>query len=524
MLGRRRRSRRCSADVRQSDTRCWMPPRRMRGLADGSAADTSPQTQSAHVVADMFNVAVDWREEGVSLGSATLPQSSAVTVGQLKQQLRKEFQVPEAQQTLATPDGRVLDDDSETLSAATVLVLSETQEEAPPSEVHVRWDEQGVALGTAAIAVGPDGISARELKEKLESRFQVPASAQHLRTVMGQAIDEEEKLLPQSEVVMCEQFSINVNIFEYEQQIDSMSIFAASSISVADLKRRLGESMRLPALQLRLRSIKGVTLQDMEVLSAACTVRCSDKLKFVLRVRWVEPEVVLDPKARKWAGTVTLAETVLRCAGAQPIASLKEKLQAAFGVPVEQQRLGTADGRLLMEGQVVTGEQEILLRVVGEALLVTEPVPQSTKHAASEPEPEPERQPPSGGVASLDSVLEAAGLSAYSAAFAEEELTLDLLRQLSDEPGALQGSLEELGVPSGECEARAAALVEALRSAAAAARNAGALTVIGKPVWIPCAVALVLPSHRPPCCRQSHCLGRAPAWMADWQVCVPRAF
>eukprot|EP01043_Picozoa_sp_COSAG02_P041042 COSAG02_NODE_3372_length_6852_cov_9.984451_3_plen_470_part_00 len=456
-----------------------------------------------------FNVAVDWREEGVSLGSATLPQSSPVTVGQLKQQLRAEFQLPEAQQTLALPDGQVLEDDGEMLSSATVLVLSENDvAEAPPSEVHVRWDEQGVALGSAAVAVAAEGISARELKDKLESRFQVPASAQYLRTVAGQAIDDDEKLLPQSEVVMCEQFSINVKVIEYEQEIDSVDVPAASSMSVADLKRRLAESLRLPALQLRLRSTKGITLQDTEMLSGACTVRCSDKLKFVLRVRWVEQEVVLDPKAAKWAGTVTLAETVLRCAGAQPIASLKEKLQAAFGVPVEQQRLGTSDGRLLMEGQVVTGEQEILLRVVGEALLVAEPVPQSTRSGASEPEPEPEPLP--RGTEPLDSVLEAAGLSAYSAAFAEEELSLELLRQLSNEPGALQGSLEEVGVPSGECEVRAAALVEALQSAADAARNAGALTIIGKPAHGTVNLfAQVASSYRMLFCWQSHCLGPA---------------
>ncbi len=474
-----------------------------------------------------FNVAVDWREEGVSLGSATLSQSSAVSVGQLKQQLRKEFQLPEALQTLASPDGRVLEDDGEVLSTATVLVLSEKEVEGVhPSEVHVRWDEQGVALGTAAVAVATEGISARELKDKLESRFQVPASAQHLRTVTGQTIDDDEMLLPQSEVVMCEQFSINVKVIEYEQEIESVDVSAASSMSVADLKRRMGESLRLPALQLRLRNTKGITLQDAEMLSGACTVRCSDKLKFVLRVRWVEQEVVLDPKAAKWAGTVTLAETVLRCAGAQPIASLKEKLQAAFGVPMEQQRLGTADGRLLMEGQVVTGEQEILLRVVGEALLVAEPVPQSTGPGASEPEPEPE--PPSRGTESLDSVLEAAGLSAYSAAFAEEELSLELLRQLANEPGALQGSLEEVGVPSGECEVRAAALVEALRSAAEAARNAGALTIIGKSACNTVnTFTHVASSYRPLFCWQSHCLGPAPAWMVDWQVsdqCVHSMF
>lgn len=437
----------------------------------------------------MFNVAVDWREQGVSLGSTTLQQSAPVTIDQLKQQLRKEFQVPEAQQVLTTHDGRVLDDTGTKISAATVLLLSEMDEEVPPSEVHVRWDEQGVALGTANVAVGRDGISARELKDKLQTHFQVPVSAQHLRTVAGQPVNDDEKLLPQSEVVMCEQFSITVKVFEYEQEIDSVSISASTSMSVANLKRRLGESLCLPALQLRLRSTKGITLHDTEMLSGACIIRCSDKLKFVLRVRWVEQEVVLDPKAAKWAGTITLAETVLRCAGAQPIASLKEKLQVAFGVPVEQQRLGTADGRLLMEGQVVAGEQEILLRVVGEALLVAEPaVPHSTKSDGIEPEPDPKSQLPlSRGAAALDSALEAAGLRVYSAAFAEEELTAELLLQLSNESGALQASLEELGVPSGECDARAAALVESLQTAAEASRNAGALTVVGRPLMMPCA-------------------------------------
>ena len=45
---------------------------------------------------------------------------------------------------------------------------------------------------------------------------------------------------------------------------------------------------------------------------------------------------------------------------------------------------------------------------------------------------------------------------------------------------SLQASLEELGVPSGECDARAASLVASLQSAAESARKAGALTVIGK--------------------------------------------
>ena len=58
----------------------------------------------------MFNVAVDWNEEGVSLGSATLPQSAPVTVAELKQQCQKEFQLPPAQQTLASRgEGRRLD-------------------------------------------------------------------------------------------------------------------------------------------------------------------------------------------------------------------------------------------------------------------------------------------------------------------------------------------------------------------------------------------------------------------------------
>jgi hypothetical protein len=476
--------------------------------------------------AAMFNVAVDWNEEGVSLGSATLPQSAPVTVAELKQQCQKEFQLPPAQQTLATPDGRVLEDGGELLSAATVLLLSEA-EEAPP-EVHVRWDEQGVALGTAAVAVGAEGgISARDLKRELERRFQVPASSQHLRTVGGQAIDDEETLMAHSEVVMCEQFSITAQIVEYEQQIDTVDVAAASSLSVAELKRRLGESLRLPALQLRLRSTKGITLHDTEMLSGACTVRCSDKLKFVLRVRWVEQEVVLDPKAAKWAGTVTLAETTLRCAGAQPIASLKQKLQGAFGVAVAQQRLGTADGRLLMDGQVVTGEQEILMRVVGEALLVAEPAAAAPSHqGALEPEPEPEPAAVRRGAESMDSVLAAAGLSAYSAAIAEEELSLELLRQLSGEPGALQSSLGELGVPTEECDASAAALVEALQAAAEAARKEGVLTVVGEQP------ACCFPSVRPyitlPVLYQTNadhtsaallwwqnrCLGLAKAWRA----------
>ena len=436
----------------------------------------SPASNSKAPAAAMsaFNVAVDWVEGGLSLGSATLAQAAPLTVADLRQQLTSEFQLPAARQRLAAPDGRLLED-GEVLSGAAVLLLSEAEDAA--LEVHVRWDEQGVALGAAAVVVGADGISAAALKSELEARFQVPASSQHLRSVGGAAIGEEEILLPHSDVVMCEQFVITAEIREYEQQIDAVEIPTAGSLSVAELKKRVGERLKLPALQLKLRSATGTTLRDTEMLGAACTVRCSDKLKFVLRVRWVEQEVVLDPKAAKWAGTITLAETVLRCAGAQPVAPLKQKLQAAFGVAAGQQRLGTADGRLLMDGQVVTGEQEILMRVVGEALLVAEPL-----SGNAEPEPEPEPEPGVAAAYTLAGVLACAGLSEYSAAFAEEELSLELLRQLATEPGALQASLEELGVPGEACEGCAAGLADALE-AAEAARADRVLTVIEPLPW-----------------------------------------
>ena len=423
-----------------------------------------------------FNVAVEWNEGGVSLGSATLPQAGPLSVGELKAQLQSEFKIEPERQVLSAPDGRALDD-GETLAAAAALVLKEAEE---PQEIRCRWDEQGVALGTTAVPVGAEGIAAAALKPALETAFQVPAACQHLRMVSGEPIEDEQLLPPGTELVMCEQFSLTAEIMEFEQHVDTVTVSVSGSLTVLELKRRLGEVCGLPAQQLRLRSDSGITLHDKEVLSKSGVVRCTDKLKFVLRVRWVEQEVTLDPKAARWAGTITLAETSLRCDGAQPVGPLKLRLQQAFGVAAEQQRLGTADGRLLMDSQVLTGEQEVLMRVVGEALLVAEP------NAAREPAPEPEPAQAAGAPDTLDAVLSKAGLASYAPAFAEEELSLELLRQLAEEPGALPASLVELGVPEVEAEQRAAALLEVLTEpppAAAAATAERALTVVEPVAW-----------------------------------------
>jgi hypothetical protein len=69
--------------------------------------------------------------------------------------------------------------------------------------------------------------------------------------------------------------------------------------------------------------------------------------------RWVEREAVLDPRSARWAGSITLGETELRCDGAQPVPEVKAKLQEHFGVAAAEQRLGTEEGKLMADDQTV---------------------------------------------------------------------------------------------------------------------------------------------------------------------------
>ena len=73
---------------------------------------------------------------------------------------------------------------------------------------------------------------------------------------------------------------------------------------------------------------------------------------------------------------------------------------------------------------------QVLLRAVGEALLVAPPpVVTGNERAPPAPAPAPARGPEGG---TLRSVLAEAELSAFETAFEEEEMTLELLLQVRD--------------------------------------------------------------------------------------------
>ena len=73
----------------------------------------------------------------------------------------------------------------------------------------------------------------------------------------------------------------------------------------------------------------------------------------------MEREAVLDARSARWAGSITLGETELRCEGAQTVAAIKARLEASFGVQAAEQRLGTEEGQLLRDEQKLLGDQTV---------------------------------------------------------------------------------------------------------------------------------------------------------------------
>ena len=174
------------------------------------------------------------------------------------------------------------------VTTAEELLLSELETALAVSGfyLHVRWDEQGVELGNVEVAVpAGSGITVEALKQELAAKFSVPVAAQFLCTIQGVALDDEEVLVEEQAVVMCESFSVAVKITEYEQPSDELSVELPHSTPVSKFKQLLGERLGLPARQVKLRSEQGISLREDRVLAEACTLYCSDKHLFILRVR-----------------------------------------------------------------------------------------------------------------------------------------------------------------------------------------------------------------------------------------------
>eukprot|EP01049_Picozoa_sp_SAG25_P002427 SAG25_NODE_126_length_14581_cov_5.819569_5_plen_477_part_00 len=351
---------------------------------------------------------------------------------------------------------------------------------AEPFSVHVRWDEQGVALAHADIHVAAGRISMTELKSFLEQRLKVPVASQHLQTMAGVPIFDDEVFVAEVHIVMCEQFIVRVVVTEYDQPVRDIPMLLSHSLSVTELRRRIGQEVELPPSQLRMRSAAGLPLQDDTVLSHACTVHCADALRFVLRVKWVEQEVVLDPRQAKWAGNITLGETALRCDGVQSVAQIKVRLQTIFGVAESEQRLGTSDGRLIGDNQKIAGNQEILLRAVGEALLIVDSKTPSTYNK----QVDMVNQAKGVKVETLHRMLAAADIMHRQTAFEEEKLTVELLQRLAQDQEVFRSAMADMSVTDSEQRRLFQALHDSpSEQQPSTGAQYGTLVVVAPPEW-----------------------------------------
>eukprot|EP01052_Picozoa_sp_SAG31_P011864 SAG31_NODE_682_length_12841_cov_13.637655_9_plen_231_part_00 len=114
---------------------------------------------------------------------------------------------------------------------------------------------------------------------------------------------------------------------------------------------------------------------------------------------------------------------------------------------MSQQRLGTAAGKLLLDADSVTREQELLLRVVGDGMLHTSMPKTEDSRLVAERERRQARRRTDAAL-SIGEFLRALGLHEHVARFEEEELTVALLQNMveSGDELSLQEILRDLRV------------------------------------------------------------------------------